>query len=414
MRIVFYLDCVSPHQVPLAREVVRRVGADNFRYVYRDVVQEDRAALGWQMTGDANWFVHIGTQAKIAQEWIETADVILTGFRDFELFARRADKGLTTLYMSERWFKPFRIHCLFNFQLSRWLRLFHPAYFRTACRIRRLLRSDVPFYYLPCGIHAATDMARLCGLMRGDLRCLFRSPAIESERKPGGRSILAAKNAKFAKERDRTYCLDKMRMWGYYVKPSSLDAFPVQEADKTKPRGLKVLWVGRLLNWKRVDTIVQAVGEHANLKRMGTLLPTITLDVYGTGPEENRLKKVAAKYGDCIKFYPPVSIAEIRRLMREHDVYVLSSNGYEGWGAVVSEALEEDVHVLGTYEAGSGATMLTDVDLFHAGDWKRLMVLLERCMDEKSRSVLKGQGIGEWSAAKAADRLLALIETIQK
>jgi hypothetical protein len=75
----------------------------------------------------------------------------------------------------------------------------------------------------------------------------------------------------------------------------------------------------------------------------------------------------------------------------------------------VSEALEEGMHVLGTYEAGSSATMLPEADLFHAGDWRRLQRLLGRCLEEKRRGALKGQGIGEWTAEKAAERLVSLV-----
>ena len=154
---------------------------------------------------------------------------------------------------------------------------------------------------------------------------------------------------------------------------------------------MKVLWVGRLLKWKRVDTIIKAVGECSKSKK-------ITLDVYGFGPEEAKLKRLASKYGDVIKFYPPVPINEVRKLMQEHDVYVLSSNGYEGWGAVVSEALEEGMKVIGTYEAGSCATILPESNLFHAGDWRRLKELLEGDVERV--------GIEPWTAKSAAEVLL--------
>ena len=108
---------------------------------------------------------------------------------------------------------------------------------------------------------------------------------------------------------------------------------------------------------------------------------------------------MAAKYGDKIKFYPPVTINEVRKLMREHDVYVLSSNGYEGWGAVVSEALEEGMAVIGTYEAGASATILPESNLFHAGDWRRLKMLLEGNVEKV--------GIGPWTAKSAAIALIS-------
>ena len=49
---------------------------------------------------------------------------------------------------------------------------------------------------------------------------------------------------------------------------------------------------------------------------------------------------------------------KVRELMREHDLFVFPSNGLEGWGAVVSEALEEGMNVIGTFESGAPATLL--------------------------------------------------------
>ena len=92
--------------------------------------------------------------------------------------------------------------------------------------------------------------------------------------------------------------------------------------------------------------------------------------------------------------------------MRRHDVYVFASDENEGWGAVVNEALEEGMKVLGTYEAGASAAMLPDDDLFHSGDWRRLAELIARCAEEKREGRLAGQGIGEWTPAKAAERLV--------
>ncbi len=73
----------------------------------------------------------------------------------------------------------------------------------------------------------------------------------------------------------------------------------------------------------------------------------------------------------------PIGIHAVRDLMRAHDIYVLPSDGGEGWGAVVSEALTEGMKVLGTVDAGSSATILPPTHLFKAGDVKRLKVLLQ-------------------------------------
>jgi len=385
MRLALYTPVISPHQLPLAERIVSRVGADNFLYIYTQEKSRERLNLGWGKSEDAEKIRKVKADTDEAHEWLENADVLIVGnCRPLPLIRRRAMNGHKSFYQTERWFKP---------PLGM-LRMVWPPYFKMAIRFYTLLRNNQLFECLPMGVHAARDMARLCGLFAGDLRCLFRAPELRFERKPCGK-IWSDMGGD-----EKRYCLDKMRMWGYYVEPSKFDSLPVQEANKSKPHEIKVLWVGRLLSWKRVDTIVRAVGAHEDLRRADDSLPKITLDIYGTGPEEARLKKLAAKYGDVVRFYPPVPIDEVRGLMRKHDIYVLASNAYEGWGAVLSEALEEGVKVIGTYEAGSSGTILFETNLFHAGDWRGLMSLLINGVPL--------YGIGKWTAKDAAKELVDL------
>jgi len=394
MRFALYTIRWSPHQSPLANAMVKKLGDDQYRYVAREPMTEMRRGVGWPDDPNADWFLGEWGKEDVARQALRGTSVLMSGIKDVRLFCEREGMGKLTIYTSERWFKP-RIGIF---------RLFLPRYFWAAWQFVDLLRNGNKMYYFPMGIHAARDMARLCGLFAGDFRCLFRAPKLDFEKKAGGR-IWVEKEPRDVKNA-RRYCLGKMRMWGYYVESSKFDALPVQEASKSKLGKVKVLWVGRLLNWKGVDTIVRAVGEHANLRRIDSSLPTITLNVYGVGPEEDRLKKMAASYNDIIKFYPPVPIAEVRRLMREHDVYVLASNDYEGWGAVVCEALEEGMKVIGTYEAGSSATVLPESRLFHSGDWRKLRKLLVASANEScGNQELKG-----WRIMDGVDSLLQFIK----
>lgn len=379
MKCILLTPWISPHQLPLAEEIVKLIGVENFLYFYLEPPPPSHVLWGWDKLGKEKW-CKLG---RINDKVLLDCELLLSGVRDVSLFEERAKRGKQTLYMSERWFKP----------PIGMFRLLEPSYGRMAERFVKLL--DVGgVVYLPIGIHAARDMARLCGLMHGDWRCLFRPPELDFERMPGGRIWL--KNEPRNTRSTRTYCLDKMQMWGYFVESSKFavensrtviaDDNSKSQTQNSKLRTLRVLWVGRLLKLKRVDTIIRAVGElyknsrcnkfHSPTSTQNSNSPTVTLDIYGTGPEEVRLKRLAAKYGDAIRFYPPVHVDEVRNIMRNHDVYVLSSNAYEGWGAVVSEALEEGMEVIGTYEAGSSATMLPEKSLFHAGDWKCFLNIL--------------------------------------
>ncbi len=206
----------------------------------------------------------------------------------------------------------------------------------------------------------------------------------------------------------------KIVPWGYFVAPSihpskasQEGAESIEQLNNPKNRTiLKVLWVGRMLSWKRVDTIVRAL----RLSSIGRVKQSenfkIRLTLVGDGPEKSRLQKVAK--GIEVTFMPSQPIDKIREIMRDHDVYVLSSNAEEGWGAAVNEALEEGLYVVGTHEAGSSATILSEDDLFHSGDWTALSGKLMNCARQKAAGMLRGQGIGDWSAEKAASRICQL------
>ena len=368
MKFCFYTNSVSPHQLPFARELVKRLGVNNYRYVTQTRVSKARLQCGWH-DEEEPWILTDSEYPHEVRSMLESCDVLMCGVRDFPLFEIRAERRLPTFYVSERWFKPLRLYRFFNLKVLGWFRMMRPSYFKMAYRMRRLLRADIPFYYLPCGIHAAADMAQIVG---------WRRPVFS----------VAIPGATF----------ERIRLWGYFVTASSGQ----KGNGVTKQDVLNVLWVGRMLDWKRVDTLVHAV---ARFRGNGS---EIKLTLVGDGPERTRLERLAR--GLPITFLSSQSIGHIRTLMREHDVYVLSSDAGEGWGAALNEALEEGMYAIGSFEAGASATMLKESDLFHAGDSCALERLLERCAEEKKRGLLKGQGIGDWTAVKAADRMLILMD----
>lgn len=394
MRVALLTNIVSPHQLPLARALVRRIGAEHYRYVYTESAHDERTRMGWGASAEEAWCIRGTAMDSCLQE----AEAVLSGHRAFELFERRNADSKLTFYASERWFKP---------PLGI-LRVFAPSYFRMVRRFLRALKAPT-MLLLPMGIHAARDFARLMGLFSGDLRCLFRAPKMAFESRPGGAvvplkqavtvGVLDAEAIAFAKRYGFVQIPEahwgkvkpvgpyaKMCLWGYFVAPG--------EGRPTRRTGgpLRVLWVGRMLDWKRVDTLVKAVKG----------LPNVTLDLYGHGPEEENLKRLAEGC-NAIRFHDFVPVEQVRELMRSHDVYVLSSDGGEGWGAVVSEALEEGMVVVGTAEAGASATMLPPERLYPAGDVAALRRILETLWPEPGR-------IGTWTAENAADALLAMAE----
>lgn len=93
--------------------------------------------------------------------------------------------------------------------------------------------------------------------------------------------------------------------------------------------GLHVLFVGRLTNWKGVETLLLAVTE----------LPWAKVTIVGDGPEFPHLVELSRQLelGDRVHFAGRQHAAAVHRAMRDADVLVLTSL-YEGLSHTLLEA----------------------------------------------------------------------------
>lgn len=101
--------------------------------------------------------------------------------------------------------------------------------------------------------------------------------------------------------------------------------------DKVKKRPLllppnphRLIHVGRLVQWKRVDLIIEAA------KKLQTTYPNIELVVVGFGPELEKLKAQAAQAGltEAVRFVGGVYNSEdLGQYLHESSVYVLGGMG---------------------------------------------------------------------------------------
>jgi glycosyltransferase involved in cell wall biosynthesis len=340
------------------------LGEGNYCYASTLLGAADRDRMGWDCNDRESWILRVGESQAARQKyeaWWTEADVVLCGDvgapdKGVGLMAKRLTQGNLTFYASERWWKP---------PLGR-ARLLHPRFVRMAISFRRLAQNR-HFHYLPVGYLAADDMRKWVSFQ--------------------GRSWL----------------------WGYFTDDSDLVPKP-----NSQERDFRVLYAGRLLRWKRVDTLVRAFGL---LRRHQ---PMAQLDLIGDGPEGATLKALAGSLGlmDAISFHSSVPMKQVWHLMRAAHVYVLPSNGYEGWGAVVNEAMTQGCAIVASEEGGAARTMIAHGEnglVFRSGDWNQLGQLLMRLSDDDNvrlRLARAGQHTVRewWSPAVAARRFLAVSE----
>jgi len=115
---------------------------------------------------------------------------------------------------------------------------------------------------------------------------------------------------------------------------------------------LKIVTVGRLVPWKQINHIIEAILEWEDAG----------LVIVGDGPERPRLENLAREYRvtDRVYFAGQRSKEEMSALMSACDVFVLNSS-YEGFPHVVLEAMSAGLPVVATAVGGTS-------ELVHDGE----------------------------------------------
>jgi len=318
-------------------------------------LDSDRAKMGWNCNAQDPWILRVSESAAARKEyrqWWAEADVVLCCDRALALMENRLEQDRLTFYMSERWWKP----------PVGMVRLANPRYALMALRFRRLAKCG-NFHYLPIGRYAAMDMQRW------------------------------------------TEFRNRLWLWGYFTDlPENLPCTCLREGI------FDILYAGRMLNWKRVDTLVRAFQVLLRKDK------TARLTLIGDGPMQRSLKRLVRRLEltGGVYFQTSQPMMEIWRRMHSSHVYVLPSNGSEGWGAVVNEAMSQGCAVVANAAAGSAQTMIRDgVNglLFRSGDWRQLgehLCLLSADESLRRRLAKAGQQtVAEyWSPTVAAKRFL--------
>ena len=136
---------------------------------------------------------------------------------------------------------------------------------------------------------------------------------------------------------------------------------------------LNLVYLGRLIKRKRVETVIQAIEG----------LSWVKFYVVGDGEERENLKKLAEKLKVDVEFLRWVDYKDVPKLIRKFDVLVLPSEG-EVFGYVVVEALASRVIPLVSEKVGAGGILFEDL-IFKARDPSSLREKILSFRDPKRR-----------------------------
>ena len=144
--------------------------------------------------------------------------------------------------------------------------------------------------------------------------------------------------------------------------------------------------------------------------------------MYGSGVELENTQKLARKLGveDVISFKGDTPNDEVLKAMREHEIFLFTSDKNEGWGAVANEAMSNGCVLVGSSAIGSIPFLLKDgVNgcIFQSGNIDSLIAKVEWLINhDKERKQMAMSGYNTmknlWSPINAAQSFLRLVECL--
>lgn len=295
MILVFVSNFINHHQVHLADEFYASKGVEYY-FIETEPMPESFKLSGYPDYSDRPYIIStyksIDDMSK-ARHLIDIADVVIIGSAPDKWILQRLEDNRVTFHYNERWFKT-------GYKSLLSPRMWHYAY-KYHIRFRKK-RS----YMLCASAFTASDVHKV-----------FAYP-------------------------------NKCFKWGYFTEVPELNIEKILEEQRRASR-LRILWVARFLVLKHPELPVQLA------KRLKNAGIDFELNMYGSGLELSNIKKLIKKSNitDCVNLCGNRSNEEIINIMREHHIFLFTSDRNEGWGAVVNEAMSNGCAVIASGAIGS-------------------------------------------------------------
>ena len=364
MKFTFITNYLTHHQLPFCLEMVKRLG-DDFKLIATNSMEEERIRMGWDLDPKAYPFViQTDEYEGECRRLMMESDAVMCGGASVYYVLERMDAGKLTYRYHERLYKTGRIHA------------FAPrGYIKKLKEHTKYRRS--PVYLLCAGAYVPADFS------------LFFSY-------PG-----------------------KMLKWGYF--PECIE-YSEEQRRRPEREKLKLLWTGRMLKWKHPQTAVHA----AKLLKEEYGVP-FELEMIGEGECRSEIEEMRSRYGleDILTIRDFIRPEEVRRKMLDADIYLMTSDHQEGWGAVVNEAMNAGCALAASTAAGSVPYLLMEKQCglaypFYSSEKENAeylaMQLNHLCTEEDLRNTLSRLAYERitqlWNASVAAERLLEFSEAV--
>ena len=295
--IVFWQNIISPHQLPFIREVQKASGNRDVKFVTSQAQREDLTSHGWIKPETGAVEIFVAPQAGVVEQLLSI--------------------------------EPQRtVHLLGGFRLRPY------SSFLFSARRR---------FKIPLGIicEGADGMGKK-GLIR---RFIYSWAQIRYRRLVD--FILAMGDNGVSWYRQAGWPHNRLFQFAYVTDPPAIQTFPSKNGVKGDPKQVQLLYVGQLIHRKGLDILLQALAKLRHRQDW-------RLTLVGVGASKEQLEAFvdASGMSSRISFVGMVPNHGVHAIMRDSDLLILPSR-FDGWGAVVNEALMCGTPVLCSGQCGA-------------------------------------------------------------
>lgn len=357
MKIVYLSNFFNHHQKPLS-DALYKATDGHYWFVETWDMPEEQRLLGYQKYVEPYLIKYDTFTRKKINALIIEADAVIYGEAPLQLIKERIRKGFLTFRDDERRYKSI-------YKYLKW-----PIY---TCKSLTLNKG-----YLLCASAFASRDYRLSGM----------NP-------------------------------NKCFKWGYFPEVKKYDDIDRLIADKYSQNEngcVSILWACRIINWKHPEVPILLAEK---LKKSGI---DFKLDMIGRGNEEGKIKKMIESnhLENCVNMLGSMSPDKVRDHMEKADIFLLTSDKYEGWGATLNESMNSACAVVASHAIGAVPYLLNDnVNglIYKSGDnndlFNKVLWLIINPNERKKLGRDAYITIRDiWSAENACENLIKLISSL--
>lgn len=346
-KFIFISNYLNHHQLPFCDAMYAILQGD-FAFVQTEPMEEERKRMGWQAQISCPYIKCFYEEPDLCREWIMDCDVVLFGGTDDESYIKeRLQQGKPVIRYSERLYKQ-----------GQWKAISPRGLLKKYQDHTRYRRDNV--YMLCSGAYVPSDFHIV-----------------------------------------RAYP-DKLLRWGYFPETKKYDKEKLLSGKKAG----NILWAARFIDWKHPELPIETAKW---LRDRGY---GFHMDIIGGGELEAMVKELVTEYQleNFVTLQGYRTPAEVRTFMENADIYLVTSDRQEGWGAVVNEAMNSGCAVVANHMIGAVPFLIKPGQnglVYHDGQKEQLFSGVAQLLDDRTMCHRLGESAmqtieQEWNAEHAA------------